>query len=38
MVQIPDEQIAAYGGAAGVRAQGLLESAVAMPQTSFGEA
>lgn len=38
VVQIHDEQIAAYGGAAGVRDQGLLESAVAMPRASFGEA
>lgn len=38
VIQIHDEQIAAYGGAAGVRDQGLLESAVAMPQASFGEA
>ena len=38
VIQIHDEQIAAYGGAAGVRDQGLLESAVAMPRASFGEA
>ena len=38
VTQIHDEQIAAYGGAAGVRDQGLLESAVAMPRASFGEA
>jgi death-on-curing protein len=38
IVQIHDEQIDAYGGATGVRNQGLLESAVAMPQASFGEA
>ena len=37
LVQIPDEQVAPYGGAAGVRDQGLLESVVAMPRTSFGE-
>jgi death-on-curing protein len=37
VVQIHDEQIAAYGGAAGIRDQGLLESAVAMPRASFGE-
>ena len=36
--QIHDEQPAAYGGAAGIRDQALLESAVAMPQASFGEA
>jgi death on curing protein len=38
VIQIHDEQVAAYGGAAGVRDQGLLESAVAMPRASFGEA
>ena len=38
VIQIHDEQIAAYGGGAGVRDQGLLESAVAMPRASFGEA
>lgn len=38
VVQIHDEQIAAYGGATSVRDQGLLESAVAMPRASFGEA
>lgn len=38
MLQIHEEQLAAYGGAEGVRDQGLLESAVAMPQASFGEA
>ena len=38
VIQIHDEQIAAYGGAAGVRDRGLLESAVAMPRASFGEA
>jgi len=37
VIQIHDEQIAAYGGAAGVRDQGLLESAVATPRASFGE-
>lgn len=35
---IHNEQLAAYGGASGIRDQGLLESAVAMPQASFGEA
>ena len=34
VVQIHDEQIATYGGAAGIRGQGLLESAVAMPRAS----
>ena len=38
VLQIHDEQLAAYGGATGIRDQGLLESAVAMPQASFGEA
>ncbi|MET0650274.1 MAG: type II toxin-antitoxin system death-on-curing family toxin [Pyrinomonadaceae bacterium] len=38
VLQIHDEQITAYGGTAGVRDQGLLESAVAMPRASFGEA
>ncbi len=38
VLQIHDEQLAAYGGASGIRDQGLLESAVAMPQASFGEA
>lgn len=38
VTQIHDEQIAAYGGGAVVRDQALLESAVAMPQASFGEA
>lgn len=37
VTQIHDEQLAAYGGAAGVRDRGLLESAVATPQASFGE-
>lgn len=38
VLQIHDEQLAAYGGAIGIRDQGLLESAVMMPQASFGEA
>lgn len=38
VTQIHDEQIKAYGGAAGVRDQGLLESAVGVPRASFGEA
>jgi death on curing protein len=38
VLQIHDEQLAVYGGAAGIRDQGLLESAVMMPQASFGEA
>ena len=36
VLQIHDEQLAAYGGAAGVRDQALLESAVGTPQASFG--
>jgi death-on-curing protein len=35
---IHEEQLARYGGSAGLRDQGLLESAVAMPQTTFGGA
>ncbi len=38
VIQIHDEQLAAYGGAPGIRDQALLESAVMMPQASFGEA
>src|SRR5215218_3869133 len=38
VLQIHDEQLTAYGGATGIRDRGLLESAVAMPQASFGEA
>lgn len=30
------DQVSRYGGSAGVRDMGLLESAVAMPQASFG--
>lgn len=37
VLQIHDEQLSAYGGATGIRDQALLESAVAMPQASFGE-
>ena len=37
VLQIHEEQLAAYGGAAGIRDQALLESAAAMPQASFGE-
>ena len=33
---IQEEQLAKYGGAAGVRDQGLLESALALPKTTFG--
>jgi death on curing protein len=38
VLQIHDEQLAAYGGIAGIRDQALLESAVMMPQASFDEA
>ncbi|MFY3744722.1 hypothetical protein ACOQFB_12480 [Anaeromyxobacter sp. Red801] len=33
---IHEEQLATYGGAAGIRDVGLLESAVAMPRASAG--
>jgi death-on-curing protein len=33
---IHDEQLEAYGGIDGIRDRGLLESAVMMPQASFG--
>ena len=36
ILQIHEEQIEAYGGIRGIRDQGLLESAVMMPQASFG--
>jgi death on curing protein len=36
VLQIHDEQLAAYGGAAGVRDRALLESAVGTPEASFG--
>jgi death-on-curing protein len=35
---IHDEQLARFGGSAGVRDLGLLESAVAMPRATFGGA
>jgi death-on-curing protein len=38
VLRIHDEQLSAYGGATGIRDQALLESAVATPQASFGEA
>ena len=38
VTEIHHEQLAAYGGATGIRDQALLESAVAMPQASFDEA
>jgi len=37
VIQIHDEQIITYGGDAGVRDRGLLESAVAMPRATFSE-
>jgi len=33
---IHEEQLARYGGSAGVRDQGLLESALGMPRATFG--
>lgn len=36
LLLIHQEQLGKYGGAAGVRDQGLLESALAMPKTTFG--
>jgi len=36
VVLIHEGQLAKYGGAAGIRDRGLLESAVAMPRASFG--
>ena len=36
VLEFHQQQLAAYGGIAGIRDQGLLESAVAMPQASFG--
>lgn len=38
VLQIHDEQLAAYGGAAGLRDLSLLKSAVGVPQASFGGA
>jgi death-on-curing protein len=35
---IHEEQLARYGGSAGLRDQGLLESAIGMPQATFGGA
>ncbi|MGB8932380.1 MAG: type II toxin-antitoxin system death-on-curing family toxin [Anaeromyxobacteraceae bacterium] len=35
---IHEKQLARYGGSAGLRDQGLLESAIAQPQASFGGA
>ena len=36
VLQIHKDQIEAYGGIRGIRDQGLLESAVMMPQATFG--
>jgi death-on-curing protein len=38
VLQIHDKQIAAYGGALGIRDQALLESVVGTPEVSFGGA
>lgn len=35
---IHEEQLAQYGGSAGLRDQGLLESAIGVPQATFGSA
>ena len=37
VIALHDVQLAAFGGAAGLRDPGMLESAVAMPQMGFGE-
>jgi len=37
VLELHADQIAAYGGSDGLRDEGLLESAVAQPQASFGE-
>lgn len=36
VLEIHDLQIEAFGGSTGIRDRGLLESAVGMPQASFG--
>jgi len=36
ILEIHQDQIQRYGGDAGIRDRGLLESAIAMPQRSFG--
>ena len=36
ILEIHDDQILHYGGDVGIRDRGLLESAIAMPQQSFG--
>jgi len=37
VLELHADQIEAYGGSDGIRDEGLLESAVAQPQASFGE-
>jgi len=37
ILEIHADQIERYGGSAGIRDTGLLESAIAMPATSFGD-
>jgi death on curing protein len=37
VIEIHRDMIERYGGSAGIRDEGLLESAVAMPQAGFGE-
>ena len=37
VIAIHNDQITRYGGSAGVRDMGLLQSALAMPSASFGE-
>jgi len=36
ILEIHDDQILRYGGDAGIRDRGLIESAIAMPQQTFG--
>ena len=36
IIAIHSDQIARYGGSAGIRDMGLLQSAVAMPMSGFG--
>lgn len=36
VLELHEMQIESYGGTRGIRDQGLLESAVGMPQASFG--
>ena len=37
VISIHKDMVEQYGGSAGIRDQGLLESAVAMPQAGFGD-